>query len=61
MLYSPLLDKMRTMFFKEENTEEMIEGKALSCVYDSGLFIHINVSIDKNMKSSYNHPFIALI
>ena len=45
ILYSLLLDSMRTMFLRVENTEEAIEGKSLFCIYDTELFIQINVTV----------------
>ena len=44
ILYSLLLDSMRTMFLRVDNTEETIEGKSLICIYYTGLFIEVNVT-----------------
>ena len=45
ILYSLLRDRMRTMFLRVDNTEETIEGKRLICIYDTGLFIQVNVTV----------------
>ena len=44
ILYPLLLDSIKTMFRRVDNTEETIEGKSLICIYDSGLFIQLNVT-----------------